>query len=366
MTEKNFMAANIHTIIIGSGSYIPPVKIENNHFLDYTFYDPATRKPFDKENEEIIEKFREITNIEDRRWSNPEDQTSDIGFYAAKDAIESSGIEPESLDFIIAAHNFGDMAHNNYRSAIVPYIAARIKQKLGLKNPHMFAHDVIAGCPGWVQALIVADMYIKSGQYQRGLVIAADITSRVADPNDRDAMIFADGAGAVIVEAVNSEEPVGILSHAIQTDALEADFLVMDISLNPDYPEKDLFIRMQGHKVYVYALTNVPKVVKRSLQLAGLTLEDVKKVLIHQANEKMDQAILERVFKLYKIKDIPESVMPMTIKELGNSSSATVPTLYDLISKGKLKGHRFNSGDIILFTSVGAGMTINSVVYKFP
>lgn len=360
------MALNIHTTIIGSGSYIPEVVIGNNHFLDYKFFDPATRQPFDKENEEIIEKFREITNIEERRWCTSDELTSDLGFKAAKDAIDSSGIDPESLDFIIAAHNFGDASSDNNRSTMVPYVASRIKQKLGLKNPHMFAHDVIAGCPGWVQALIVADMYIKSGQYQRGMVIGTDVTSRVADPNDRDAMIFADGAGAVIVQAVSSEEPVGILSHAIQTDALEAEFLVMDRSLNPDYPEKDLFIRMQGHKVYVYALTNVPKVVKRSLQLAGLTLEDVKKVLIHQANEKMDQAILERVFKLYKIKDIPDDVMPMTINKLGNSSSATVPVLYDLIMKHKLDGHELNSGEIIIFTSVGAGMTINSVVYKIP
>lgn len=355
-----------YTTIIGSGSYLPTVIIDNDHFLDYTFFDPASRQPFEKGNVEIIEKFREITNIEERRWCKTEEQTSDLGYYAAKDAIESSGIDPESLDFIIAAHNFGDVAADNYRATLVPYVAAKIKQKLGLKNPHMFAHDVIAGCPGWVQALIVADMYIKSGQYQRGLVIGTDVNSRLADPNDRDAMIFADGAGAVIIEAVASEEPVGILSHAIQTDAMEADYLVMDTSLNPDYGAKDLFIRMQGHKVYVYALTNVPKVVKKSLQLAGLTLGDVSKVLIHQANEKMDQAILERVFKLYKIKDIPEGVMPMTINKLGNSSSATVPTLFDLIAKNRLPGFSFKSGEVIIFTSVGAGMMINSVVYRIP
>jgi 3-oxoacyl-[acyl-carrier-protein] synthase III len=360
------MAMNIHTTIIGSGSYIPPVRIDNEHFRNYRFFDPATRLPFEKENDEIIEKFREITNIEERRWVTPDEQTSDLGYEAAKDAIDSSGIDPETLDFIIAAHNFGDASADNYRTTMVPYVAAKIKQKLGLKNPHMFAHDVIAGCPGWVQALIVADMYIKSGCYKRGLVIGSDVNSRFADPYDRDTMIFADGAGAVIVEAVSSEEPVGILSHAAQTDAHESGFLVMDRSLNPDYPRKDLFIRMQGHKVYVYALTNVPKVVKRSLQLAGLTLEDVKTVLIHQANEKMDQAILERVFKLYKMKDIPSDVMPMTINKLGNSSSATVPTLYDLIIKGKLEGYAFNSGDILIFTSVGAGMMINSVVYKVP
>jgi 3-oxoacyl-[acyl-carrier-protein] synthase-3 len=360
------MSGNIFTKIIGSGSYIPPVTIDNSYFKNYRFFDPATRNLFDKDNDEIIEKFREITNIEERRWCKPEEQTSDIGFLAAQDAIHSSGIDPESLDFIIAAHNFGDTAADNFRSIIVPCIASRIKQKLGLKNPQMFAHDVIAGCPGWVQALIIADLYIKSGMYKRGLVIGGDVTSRAADPNDRDAMIFADAAGAVIVEAVNTIEPTGILSHAAQTDALEADFLVMGQSLNPDYSGNELFLRMQGHKVYVYALTNVPKVVKRSLQLAGLTLEDVKKVLIHQANEKMDQAILERVFKLYKIKDIPEGVMPMTINKLGNSSAATVPVLYDLIAKNKLEGHSFTPGDVIVFTSVGAGMMINSVVYKIP
>lgn len=360
------MNTNIRTVIRGSGSYIPEIVVDNDHFINYTFYDPATRAPFDKDNSEIIEKFRDITNIDQRRYCREDENTSDLGYKAALNAIESSGVDPESLDFIIAGHNFGEMQSNNLHIDLLPCLAARIKQKLGIKNPAMFAHDVIAGCPGWVQSLIVADLYIKSGQYKCGLVVGADVITRSADPYDRDAMIFGDGAGAVILEATESEEPVGILSHAVQTDAMEADYLVSGVSLNPDYGRDELFVRMQGHKVYVYALTNVPKVVKRSLQLAGLNLTDVKKVLIHQANEKMDQAILERVFKLYKIKDIPEDVMPMTINFLGNSSAATVPTLYDLVAKQKLGDHRFNSGDIILFTSVGAGMIINSVVYKFP
>jgi 3-oxoacyl-[acyl-carrier-protein] synthase-3 len=360
------MNTKIHTIFKGSGSYIPEIIVSNDHFMNFTFYDPATRAPFDKGNEEVIEKFREITNINERRYCREDESASDLGFKAALDAIESSGVDPESLDFIIAGHNFGDMPNDNYRIDLIPCMAARIKQKLGIKNPAMFAHDVIAGCPGWVQSLIVADLYIRSGQYKSGLVVGVDVVSRSADPYDRDAMIFGDGAGAILVEAVESEEPVGILAHAIQTDAMEADYLLSGTSLNPDYGKNELFIRMQGHKVYVYALTNVPKVVKHSLQLAGLTLTDVKKVLIHQANEKMDQAILERVFKLYKIKDIPEDVMPMSISFLGNTSAATVPTLYDLVAKGKLGNHRFDSGDVILLTSVGAGMIINSVVYKFP
>ena len=147
------MKANIQTIITGSGSYIPEVVVSNEHFRNYTFFDPATRAPFEKDNEEIIEKFREITNIDERRYCRQDQNTSDLGYKAALNAIESSGVDPETLDFIIVGHNFGEMQGNNYRVDLLPCLAARIKQKLGIKNPAMFAHDVIAGCPGWVRVL---------------------------------------------------------------------------------------------------------------------------------------------------------------------------------------------------------------------
>jgi len=121
---------------------------------------------------------------------------------------------------------------------------------------------------------------------------------------------------------------------------------------------------MHGHKLYQYALKTVPLVVKESIEKAGLTLKDISKVLIHQANEKMDEAILKRLFRLYGENNIPANIMPMTISYLGNSSVATVPTLLDLLHKGKLSGHDYKKGDIVVFTSVGAGMNINSVIYK--
>jgi len=126
----------------------------------------------------------------------------------------------------------------------------------------------------------------------------------------------------------------------------------------------DLYIKMQGHKIYKYAVRTVPEVVKQSLDKAGLTLTDVKKVLMHQANQKMDEAILSKLFKLYKIENIPEHIMPMTISWLGNSSVATLPTMLDLLQRGKLNNHQLNTGDIVVFVSVGAGMNINSMVYK--
>ena len=191
------------------------------------------------------------------------------------------------------------------------------------------------------------------------------MNSRVGDPHDRDCMIFADGAGAVIVEARESETPVGILSHATRTDAVDwAELLVQGPSLNPEADRKNRYIRMQGHKVYVYALQNVPGVAQESLQKAGLQLQDIKKVLIHQANEKMDEAIAQRLMRLYKMKGSTEEIMPMTISKLGNTSAATIPTMYDMIKKGKLDGHKIESGDNIILTSVGAGMNINAVVYR--
>ena len=360
------MAKEIFTRIIGTGSYLPPRQIKNSHFLDYTFYDPSTKKVIDKTNEEIIQKFHEITNIEERRYVSEDQVTSDIAALAIKDACKTAGIDKESLDFIIVAHNFGDIYEGNVRSDILPGLANKVKMKLHIENPSSICHDIISGCPGWTQAMIVADAYIKSGFMKRGVVVGADVLSRISDPHDRDSMIYADGAGAAIVEAVESEEPVGILSHSSRSDSITyANLLTLGKSNNPELTGSELWLKMEGRKLYIYAIKMVPGVVKDSLEIAGIDLKDVKKIFIHQANEKMDEAILNGVFKLYGEKEIPEGIMPMSIGKLGNSSTATVPTLIDLVLKGKIESQDIKSGDTVVFCSVGAGMNINSIVYKW-
>ena len=124
------------------------------------------------------------------------------------------------------------------------------------------------------------------------------------------------------------------------------------------------YIKMFGRKIYEFSLTNVPLAMKTALDKSGVDIKDVKKVFIHQANEKMDEAIIKRFFRLYKT-PTPEHIMPMSIHLLGNSSVATVPTLLDLVYKGKLENHHLYKGDIIILASVGAGMNINAVVYKY-
>lgn len=121
---------------------------------------------------------------------------------------------------------------------------------------------------------------------------------------------------------------------------------------------------MKGRKVYEYALKNVPLAMKDCLDKAQIDIKDVKKIFIHQANEKMDEAIIKVLFKLYGIKEVPADIMPMSIHKLGNSSVATIPTLYDFVTKDKMPGHHIEKGDVILFASVGAGMNINAVCYR--
>ncbi len=357
----------IYSLITGTGSYIPSKVVKNEDFLDYNFLE-STGATIDKDNQEIVDKFEEITTISERRYADDNQVTSDLALIAAERAIEASKIDKEELDYIILAHNFGDTRANDSRIDVTPALASRVKAKLGIQNPNAVSYDILFGCPGWVQALIQADYYIRSGDAKKILVIGADVLSRISDPHDRDSMIYADGAGAVIVEAVESETPVGILGHNSRSDAIEyVNLLRMGTSYDSELAEKDeLFLKMNGRRLYQYALENVPKTLKSGLDKLGLHINDIKKVLIHQANGKMDDAILARLFRLYGIKDIPETVMPMTISWLGNSSVATVPTLLDLVMRNDIDGHEVKSGDNIVLTSVGAGMNINSVVYKLP
>jgi 3-oxoacyl-[acyl-carrier-protein] synthase III len=360
------MEKKLYSVISGTGSCVPVKRVLNSDFLDKTLFDGSGEK-LKKSNQETIDKLAEITGIKERRYAADDQVASDLGYLAADDAFKSSGIDKESLDYIIVAHNFGDVHLGNVRSDFVPSLASRVKHKLGIANPRTVAYDLPFGCPGWLQGVIQADYYLRSGDCRRVMVIGADTLSRTSDPHDRDSMIYADGAGATIFDAVSSDRPVGILAHAARTDSLEYAYILwLGKSYDPGHAGDELYIKMDGHKLYEYALKTVPLVVKESLEKAGLPITEIQKVLIHQANEKMDEAILKRLFKLCGGGEFKSEIMPMTISWLGNSSVATLPTMLDLIQKGKMNDHKIESGEAIVFASVGAGMNINSVVYRLP
>ncbi len=348
--------------IIGSGSYIPTRTVKNTDFSDHTFLDELGA-PLPHSSDVIISKLKDITGISERRYVEPQLVNSDIAFFAAEKAIEDAKIDPETLDYIIVAQNYGDVVFGSNQSDSVPSIASRVKNKLRIKNPNCAGFDVVCGCPGWIQGVLQANAFIKSGMAKRCLVIGSETLSRVVDPHDRDSMIYSDGAGATILEGTEGED--GLLSYQSATFTLdECDYIYFGKSHDKTDINNIRYIKMFGRKIYEFALKQVPQAMKDCLDKSGYGIDDVKKILIHQANEKMDEAIVLRFYKLFK-KSPPELIMPMSIGELGNSSVATVPTLYDRLVKGQLENHSINKGDIVIFASVGAGMNINAIVYKY-
>jgi 3-oxoacyl-[acyl-carrier-protein] synthase-3 len=348
--------------ITGVGSYIPEIKVANTDFDKHIFLN-EDGSPFAYPNEVVIGKFKSITGIEQRRYAAPDQCSSDLAFLASQKAIEDAGIDPETLDYIIFAHNFGDVKYGTNQSDMIPSLATRVKHKLQIKNPKCVAFDILFGCPGWIEGVLQANAFIKSGMAKRCLVIGSETLSRVVDDHDRDSMIYSDGAGATIIES--SDDETGMLSYESATFAYdEAGYLFFGQSYNPDLDPDIKYIKMYGRKIYEFALSQVPAAMKSCLDKSGLDIDDVKKILIHQANEKMDEAIIHRFYKLYG-KSVPKDIMPMSIHELGNSSVATVPTLFDLLIRGKIENQEIHKGDVIIFASVGAGMNVNAFVYRY-
>ena len=350
------------TVIIGTGSYIPTVIKKNSDFLKQAFY--AEDNTLIPQTQRIIEKFEKITGIAERRYISDDLRTSDIGTLAGKLAIEDSGIDPETLDLIIVAHNFGDVRGTAMQIDTVPSLANRVKQLLGIKNPRCIAFDTLFGCPGWILGVMQADAFFKAGMAKKALVIGAETLSRIFDVHDRDSMIFSDGAGAVVLEYKESSES-GILStSALSHSDDETYYLSIGNSYGPGSEDGIRYMKMKGRKVYEYALKYVPEAMKACLEESGVSITELKKIIIHQANEKMDEAIVEAMYKLFGVSKAPEHIMPMCIHFLGNSSVATIPTLYDLVLKGQMENQALKPGDVILFASVGAGMNINAICYR--
>jgi 3-oxoacyl-[acyl-carrier-protein] synthase-3 len=355
-----------HSVITGSGSYIPPFVQSNQDFAKHVFY-TANGTPLHTEPGEVVDKFKKITGIEERRYTTSNLNASDLGYEAAKLAILDSRIDPETIDQLIVAHNFGNVIKDTIQTAAVPSLASLIKNALGIRNPDCVAYDILFGCPGWLQGLIQSDAFIKAGLAKRTLIIGTEALSRVIDMYDRDSMIFSDGAGAVVLEkkegGPSSPDILGFVAQTYSMD--EVDYINMGRSYHPESDPHIRYLKMKGRKVYEFAIKQVPAAMKCCLEKSKVPIRDLKKIFIHQANEKMDEAIIKRLYQLYQIDEPPLNIMPMSISWLGNSSVATVPTLFDLVRKNQLLPHELHPGDILLFASIGAGMNINAVCYRY-
>jgi len=353
----------LNSVITGTGSFLPKRRVPNSAFLTNTFYDKRGNR-IDKDNAAIVQKLESISGIKERRYAKDKD-SAQMAAASAEEAIKSAGIDRNTLDGIIIAHNFGNIAPEATQGILVPNVAALVKHHLGITNPTCVAFDVLFGCPGWLHCLLLAHLYIQARQGRNYLVIGVESISGIIDPHDMDGMLFGDGAGSIIIQAEESEVKRGILSTATYSHCQgEVEYLKMGPSNNPDL-KRDPNIKMQGRGVYRYAVSNLPPLVSQCLEKANVKLEEITKFLFHQANEKMIKAIASKLFKQHGLEMTDENLLPISVHLFGNSSVATIPTLMDLIMKGEMPPHSLGEGDLVVMASVGAGMHSNAMVYKY-
>ena len=350
--------------ITGTGSAMPSRVITNDYFLDHTFYTKEGKKN-EKSTAAIIQKLEEISGIKERRFIPEEEPSVEILFQACSNAIQDAGIDKNEIDGLIVAHNAGNMLPNQVGVFhTVPNLAAVVKNKLGITNHQCHAYDILFGCPGWLQGVIQANRLIESGEATHVLVAGLEIASRLLDPNDVDSLLMADGCGATIVSKSGSKDK-GVLAHAMFSHTEEdLNNITLGASLNRE-TTGHCFFKMNGQRVYKYATTWLPQVIRQALDKVEITPSEVDYFFFHQANAKMLRVIASNLMDLYGITDQQYvDKIPSSISFLGNTSVATIPTLFDLVNKQQMEGFTLKEGQTYVFASVGAGMHCNAVVYK--
>ena len=310
--------------IVATGSFLPK-KILSNTDLE---------KIFDTSDEWI----RTRTGIEQRHIVDDDQSTSDLAYYAALDAIEKSSTDKNEINLIIVATTTPDK--------IFPSVACAVQRKLGLKNIPAF--DVQAVCSGFIYALTTADSFIKSGMYEKVLVIGADCMSTITDYSDRsNAILWGDGAGAVILEA--SKEP-GIIKSIINSNGEYENLL--HVPRNPK-DNKPNTIEMQGNAVFKIAVNTLDQIVDETLQGTNYSKKDINWLVPHQANIRILQATAKKL-------DMTMDKVIVTINKHGNTSAASIPlALNEGITSGRIK-----KDHIILMEAFGGGFTWGSSLIK--
>ncbi len=332
---------SVSTVITGTGHYVPPRVVTN----------------FDLEKLMTTsdEWIRQRSGIVERRHVEPGTGTSDLAYEAALKAIEDAAIDKSEIDFIIAA----TLSPDHY----FPGLGVIVQAKLGLIP--VGALDVRNQCCGFIYALSVADQYIRTGTYKKILLVAAEVQSTNLDYSDegRDmAVLFGDGAGAVILEPHEKDDGRGILSTHLFADGRYVEDLWLEKPSPKDKPvvteelarAKKFFPRMDGKNVFKNASTRMPEAVKVALEHNGMTVEDISLLIPHQANERISQMVAHSL-------RLPLERVMRNIDRIGNTTAASIPIALDeAIKQGRIK-----SGDIVALTAFGSGYTWASAVIRW-
>ncbi|WP_207711635.1 beta-ketoacyl-ACP synthase III [Sulfobacillus harzensis] len=323
-------------VMTGLGTYVPE-RILSNHDLE---------RMVDTNDEWIVSR----TGIRERRMARNDEATSDMAVHAAERALDDAGLSADDLDFILMATNTPD--------TVFPSTAARLQARLS-ERP-IAGVDLQAGCTGWVYGLAMAASMIEAGVYRRILVVASDKLSSITDYEDRStAVLFGDGAGAVVLEAME-DSPYGILSSYLNADGRGADLLALPAGGSRWPASKDTvdsrlhFLKMSGNEVFRFAVKAMPDAVEQGLARAGLTVQDIDLLIPHQANQRIIEAAMRHF-------DLPSSKVIQNIERYGNTSVASIPLAMD---EARQEG-RLQNGSLMVLAAFGAGLTWGSVVARW-
>ncbi len=323
--------------IISTGSYLPRRQVAN---------EDLAALGVETSDEWIVAH----TGIRARRYADAADYTSDLGARAGRAALHRAGIGPEQVDALIVATSSPDY--------LQPATACVMQPKLGLARVPAF--DINAVCTGFVYALVVAEGLMRANpDYRHVLVVGSEVYSRLLDFADRTSCVFfGDGAGAVVLS--RAPEGYGVLSHSLYADGTLCDVVGVPAggSVEPasdrSVADRRHYFRMDGRRVWEFATSTLPHVIKDTIASAGLDLDDVALFVPHQANARLVRACLESL-------GVPASRSALTVPKYGNTASASIPiTLDEAVRSGRLR-----RGDLVVLAAVGGGMTAGAVLLRW-
>jgi 3-oxoacyl-[acyl-carrier-protein] synthase-3 len=313
-------ARTIWSRIAGTGSYLPPRIVTNDELA----------KTLDTSDEWV----RSRTGIRQRHIADASQTSSDLGSEAARQAMAAAGVQAADVDLVIVATSTPDY--------IFPSTACLMQAKLGIKNCAAF--DVQAVCSGFVYGVTIADKFIASGQHRCALVVGAEVYSRILDWSDRGtAVLFGDGAGAVILKA---DSKAGVMATALRADGAYSGILSVPGNVCGGKIVGSPFLQMDGQAVFKFAVKVLDEIARETLAQSGLGPQDIDWLIPHQANVR----ILEATAK--KLGVSPEKVI-ITVDRHGNTSAASVPLALDVA----VRDGRIRPGHKVMLQGVGGGFT---------
>ena len=321
----------IRSVVLGTGSALPERRVSNAEL----------EEQLDTSDAWIVER----TGIRFRHIAGPHETTATLAADACRAALDSAGVAAADIDLIVLATATPDQTF--------PATATKVQAMLGIDD--CVAFDVAAVCSGFLYAVQVADSMLRTGVHRRALVIGAETFSRILDWEDRTtAVLFGDGAGAIVLEGQESDADVGrgILATKLHADGRHNDLLYVDGG--PSTTGTVGKLRMKGREVFRHAVTNLAAVMGESLTLAGLAADDVDWLVPHQANARILDATARKL-------GLSADKVIVTVDQHANTSAASVPLALDVgVRDGRVK-----QGDIVVLEAMGGGFTWGAAVIRF-